>query len=275
MMKYLYISFFIVIGFFGHAQVIEVKEKILLTHPEDSLRKVKEVQTPTTETDAVPSGFFINGMSQFAAATGNDDTIYLTIYPSITALVPGVTLNFMSPIANSQSVKIKVDGINSFFELHKKGTLPLDIADLANGQMVSIVFDGNHFQVISQLNKSCPSGFVKATREYCVQIDENPAVYFWNAVRHCGDMNARICTWGEWYYACFYSATLGVNSMTGNWEWADGGGNALGFTTPPTNYTGLEVGQINCTDAMSSIVDTTHTNVRAQPKTYHCCYSLK
>jgi hypothetical protein len=257
------------------AQVIEVSDKIILTNPNDSLRKVKDVKNPKAETDAVRSEFFINGMSQFAVASGTNDTINLTIYPSITNLVPGVTLNFISPLANSKEVKIKVNGINAYFSLHKKGTLDLDTADLISGQMLSIVYDGTHFQVISQLNKSCPNNFIKVTREYCIQQVENTAVYFWNAVRNCGDQNARVCTWGEWYYACFNSTQLGLTDMTGNWEWIDGGGNALGFTTPGTNFTGLQVGQTSCTEAISSIIDTTHTNVRAQPKPYHCCYSLK
>ncbi len=261
------------IGLFG--QIIEAETKFQLTNPNDSLRKVKDVAIPTIETNAVRGGFFISGMAQFAASSATGDSISLTIYPQISTLEAGVTLNFISPLTNDDAVRIVINGISGTYNLYKKATHELDTADLRGGQMVSIVYDGTNFQVISQLNKSCPNGFVEVTREYCIQQNENAPVYFWEAINNCGKQNARVCNWGEWYYACYLSAQLGINGMLGNWEWADGGGNSLGFTTPPTGDTGLEVGQTLCTDAGSSIVDTTHTNVRAQPKTYHCCYSLR
>jgi hypothetical protein len=259
-------------------QVVNIDDKINLTGDNNAKRKVKNVSDPIFEDDALNNEYYLSGQTQFCIANsllGISDTLELTIFPAISQLEKGLTLNFISPIVNSNHVLIKINGLPNSFTLNKKAIVPLDSADIANGQMISIVFDGNNFQILSRLNVSCPSNFVKVAEEYCITPHELPPVYFWNAVVSCGDRNARVCSWAEWHHACVNSGILGITNMIGNWEWVDAGGNYMSFTTPPTGYTGLQIGNANCENTISSIIDTTHIDIRAQPKTYRCCYTLK
>jgi hypothetical protein len=257
------------------AQVVESENKILLVNPDPDKRKITGVANPVNETDALNLEFFLNGNVHFGVATGTNDTVQLTVYPDPSAIVPGTAFSFLSPLTNDTRVYLRVNTIPGYFEITKKGTAQLDTADFVPNQFVTVIFDGIRFQVISELNRSCPIGFIKASEEYCIQPAENDSVFFWNAIKTCGDMNARVCSWGEWYYACQKSAILGMSGMLGNYEWVDGGGNSLGWTTPVTSDTGLMSGASTCIDITSSIVDTTHTHGKARAKPYRCCYSLR
>lgn len=257
-----------------NAQIL-VGNRIDLVSSNPTERKVSGLNQPTQSDDAVNLSFFISGKVHFCnAMTLNSDTMQLSIYPDIDTLVPGTLITFISSISNDSSTFLKFDN-GSVIELTKKGIQKLDSADIIPGMVVSAVYDGNKFQCISDLAKNCPIGFIKATEEYCIQQFESDSAYFWKAIQLCGDMNARVCNWGEWYYACENASTLGLTGMLNNFEWVDGGGNSLGWTVPPTSNTGLMSGSGTCINIMASIVDTTHNHSRARPKKYHCCYSLK
>lgn len=257
------------------AQTIESENKILMSGTADEDRKIKDIGNPVDETSALSENFFLSGSVNYASCTGTNDTLHLTIFPQPTALKPGMLFTFISPLVNDQAVYAELNGSGNYVQLTKKGINPLDTSDLINGQIVSMVYDGSRFQVFSQLNKSCPVGFIKASEEYCIQPIENTAVFFWPAVKNCGKQNARVCSWGEWYYACLNSASLGITDLTNNWEWIDAGGNSLSWTTPATSNTGMQGGNAgSCINIQASIVDTTHNHPRADPKPYRCCYSL-
>lgn len=256
-------------------QEIESNDKIILTGNTPEQRKLKNIANPVNETNAVSENFFLSGLVNYAIASGANDTLNLTIYPGPSVINPGFILNFTSPIVNDNNVYIEINSSGVYYPLSKKGIDPLDTSDIVIGQVVSIIFDGTRFQVFSDLNRSCPNGFIKVNAEYCIEPVENNAKFFWAAIKDCGLQNSRVCSWGEWYYACQQSVALGILDMTDNWEWIDGGGNSLGWTTPPTTDTGLQSGDAgDCTNIMSSITDTTHNHYRADPKPYRCCYSL-
>jgi len=79
--------------------------------------------------------------------------------------------------------------------------------------------------------RACPTGYVKAG-SVCVmanRIDdigtatgrasELPAFYAAND--YCADKGARLCSYGEWLYACQTRETSGANFGSGVWEWTD------------------------------------------------------
>jgi hypothetical protein len=264
--------------FFFHAssisQIIEVNDKIIMTNTSEDLRKVKGLGTPENETEVISDQFFLSGQINYAVASGTNDTLHLTIYPFPIQIEKGFIISFLSPIENMQIVVAEVNGNSIFYEIKKKAIISLDSADIMSGQLVSMIFDGTNFQIINEIYRKCPSGFIKVTDEYCITPNEPANAYFWKAIRECGKKSARVCSYGEWYYACLNQASLGITNMTGNFEWVDGGGNSLGWTTPVTSNTGLMLGNTSCTDVTSSITDSTHTHSKANPKPYRCCYSL-
>lgn len=257
------------------SQVVESGDKITLTNSDANKRQVNEIINAESESDALNLRLFMNGNFNFGIANGSNDSIHITFNPEITSLQPGLLFSFLSPFTNDNSVVISIDAVSGFYSLAKKGTKNLDTADIIPGQLITVVYDGTRFQVISELHNGCPSGFVKVTEEYCITPSEKDSIYFWNAVTYCGNQNARICNWGEWYYACLNSTSLGITGMLGNYEWIDGGGNSLSWTTPVTSITGMMGGWTSCIDVTSSIVDTTHTHSKARPKPFRCCYSLR
>ncbi len=269
------LTMFLTIAVALNGQVINVDDKIIMTGGNNEERKLKNVANPINETNPANENFYLSGLVNYAVASGNFDTINLVIFPTPLNIKPGFILNFISPIVNDNNVVVEINSSGIYYPLAKKGIDPLDTSDIVTGQMVSIIFDGTRFQVFSELNKSCPNGFIKAAEEYCIQPLENASLFFWGAVKNCGEKNARVCSWGEWYYACQNSVALGILDLTDNWEWIDGGGNSLSWTTPPVSNTGLQGGNGgSCINIQASITDTTHNHPRADPKPYRCCYSL-
>lgn len=72
-----------------------------------------------------------------------------------------------------------------------------------------------------QEKKNCPAGFVSVNLNYCIEINERTDVQIFVANDTCMSRNARLCTWGEWHYACLKAGVLSLQNMTNNWEWVD------------------------------------------------------
>jgi hypothetical protein len=275
-MKHMVQFIFILIYFQGFSQVIEAGDKIRLTNTNPDDRKVNDLTFPSSENDAVNLAYLLGGYSNFGQAGINGDTMVISINPSPNQITPGYIINFISPITNSGTTFIKIQGVLGATQLTKHVTINLDPAEIISGQLVTVIYDGVNFQCISPLMKNCPNGYIQAAAEFCVSATEKDSSYFWQAIKTCGNENARICNWSEWYYVC-QKTSLGVTDMMGNFEWIDGTGNSLGWTNPPTYYTSaMAGGYSNCTELTSAIVDTTHPYYpRSTPKAFHCCYSLK
>lgn len=257
------------------AQIIESGNKIILSNPDPEKRKINGVQDPIDLNDAVNLEFFINGKANYGIVSISSDTLSVLLNPTPVSINPGTLINFIAPVSLNGPTKVKINGIPTVFRLTKNAIKEIDSAEIISGQLVTVIFDGSNFQCISSLNKPCPQNFIKASEEYCIKKTEEDSAYFWKAIKTCGNSNARICNWAEWYYAC-QKTSLGILDMVGNYEWIDGTGNSLGWTTPPTYYTTAIIGKTSCIDLTSGIVDSTHTYVsRSSRKAYHCCYSLK
>jgi hypothetical protein len=256
--------------FFCISQVIRIDDKIIMTGDTQDKRKISNVASAQNEADAINDRMLLSGAINFASATGSADTIHLSIFPLPLAINKGLLLTFVSPISNNGKVVADINGNGIYFELTKKISESLDSANISAGQVVSMVYDGSNFQIYSEIKKSCPQGFVKANNEFCITPLEPAPVYFWSAIKNCGNKNARVCSWGEWYYACLKSDELGMSNMTDNFEWLDAGGNSLAISS----NTGLMAGDSTCVKINSSITDSTVNTSQANPKPYRCCYSL-
>ncbi|MBN4062487.1 hypothetical protein JYU20_04740, partial [Bacteroidales bacterium AH-315-I05] len=71
----------------------------------------------------------------------------------------------------------------------------------------------------------CPTGFTAANKQFCIEDNERAAATWFVAAQTCGDADARLCTWSEWYYAC---NKLVLTAEINNWEWVEGDSNANG-----------------------------------------------
>lgn len=127
---------------------------------------------------------------------------------------------------------------------------------------MNVVFDGTAFQLINARRmdrKPCPPGSVDVNGQYCIETAERDSLTYEIAAVACADAGMRMCTWGQWYAACTQAGTLGLENMTGNWEWTNSAANGdLSVRT---------VGVNSCT--ISGIAQGFGTD--AFPRTFRCC----
>jgi len=241
---------------------VEVKEKIVLTGATPADRQIKGLAYPDSASSAISASSVISGQLIYDVASGTD-TLYLEFSPAPPTYARGMQLNFKSPSINHNGpVWINVNGLG-LKQLVKNVNQPLDSAEILAGQIISAIYDGSAFQVTSKLNRPCPWGFVDVNDNYCIQQNENPTIGFYIAMKDCGDKNAALCTWSEWYYAC-QKTSLGLSNMNDNFEWI---GDAANYTSSQVNA--RVAGSPTCQNP-ASIALTAASN-----KPYRCCYRKK
>ena len=98
---------------------------------------------------------------------------------------------------------------------------PLEAGDVPAGAMVALTCTGNAFLLTSGRaleKRPCPPGFVPVTEGFCIEQVQRDTVDFPEAAVICGDLNARLCTWGEWYVACTQATALGNENIDSVFE---------------------------------------------------------
>lgn len=261
-MRSTYLMICCVMGLTGMAQ-LQADEKISMTGSVASDRQVSGLAHPSDSASAVSAEVHQSGVLIYSNATGTD-TVYLTMSsPTPTAYTPGMVVNFKAAASNTDSMKIDVNGLG-LIPLVKYGAVPLDSNDIYAGQLVSAIYDGTNFQVISELNTRCPDGMVGFANQFCIEVNERAPQIFWDAVVTCYEMNLRLCDWNEWYQACS-DATLGLADMTNNWEWCD---NASNWNTTWANSMVRVAGETDCQDAANG-----NPMNAADMRNFRCCYS--
>ncbi|HQW87318.1 MAG TPA: hypothetical protein PLH93_09045 [Flavobacteriales bacterium] len=210
-----------------HAQV-EVDRPVLLTSPSDSARRVMGLSDPLEEEDALNARSAALGSFRSATASGGPNAWSAALTPTlVTTPPPGLELLLRIPYMNTGAVSLTLDGLGPFAVEEAPGD-PLDSADVPAGLMARLLFDGSAFQLVNgrpARSRSCPSGFVEVTSQFCIEPDQRDTVDFQEAALVCGALGARLCTWGEFYVACVRASQLGLNDMVGDWEWTNNSAN--------------------------------------------------
>ena len=240
-----------------HAQVL-IDHALILNGATAGDRRVQGLSDADSEEAALNAGSMQRGAFAYAVAIGDDDwTINLDPVPA--PLTAGTRLLVKAPADNSGPVTITVNSLGTYYVV-KHGSQPLMAGDLVMGEVASLLFDGTFFQLISARRmerRPCPSGFAQVNELYCIEIAEHDSAEWRLAALTCGGLNARLCTWGEWYAACTKAGTLGLQNMNGNWEWTNDAGNA--------DENVRVVGTGSCTQAGV-------TNGYTFARNYRCCF---
>lgn len=240
---------------------VELDEQLILTGPTDNERQIAGLDYPSDSSNAVSAGVHQSGELIYSVASGTD-SLMVSVSPTPNAYEPGMVINFKASATNRDSVMLNLNGLG-YVSVLKFANQQLDSNDIYIGQLVSVIFDGLAFQVISELNKRCPSGFVQVSNQFCIEQEERTAETFWNAVVACFNEDARLCDWNEWYQSCIDSS-LGLNDMVNNWEWCD---NAVNWHTGSNQSYVRIAGETDCTDAANGLPTT------GGLRNYRCCYS--
>ncbi|MCC6937026.1 MAG: hypothetical protein IT226_02280 [Flavobacteriales bacterium] len=173
----------------------------------------------------------------------------------------GTELNVRTPTIAPGDVSVTVNGFGPYAVEISPG-VPLLGDQLTEGTMASLVFEGNHFQLLNgptHVRRTCPAGMVAVGDQFCIEQTEREMTDFFTAAVNCAMDNRRLCTWGEWAAACTRRVELDLYTMVGNWEWTNSSANedqsvrVVGYLSCTTGGTRL------ATDAVFAVS--------------RCCYS--
>jgi hypothetical protein len=248
-------------GFSAQAQV-RVDKPIDLNGASATDRQVIGLHDGVDAADALNARTLQRGAYLFAEVTGGSDW-QANVQPAITQPQAGLCLLLRSADANTGAVTLSVNGSAPIAVL-KEGDEQLQPGAIGAGETVSVVHDGNAFQLVSARRmdrKPCPSGTVEVNELYCIETQERDTLMFDVAAVTCAQQGMRLCTWGQWYAACTQATLLGLQNMTGEWEWTNSSANS--------DESARIVGYSSCTHAgiASAWGDS------ALPRNYRCCFN--
>lgn len=255
--RWLYLTAVALLPGFTSAQV-EIDEPLLLSSPNESERRVQGLGHPNQGSGAVNAETLVTASLIFDEATGTDQII-ISLFPPISAYSEGMMLSFAPEQANTGAATLNVDGLGAI-SIKKNVSFDLDSADLRPDIPVLVVFDGNAFQMIGRYSLPCPAGFIDMTREYCIESESRGPTSFWGAVSTCYSENGRLCTMGEWHYACRTNSTF-YNSVLA-YEWIDHAANHADYA----KRIGMDMNGVpNCFDGSH--------NPTYGLNRFRCCYN--
>lgn len=233
---------------------VEVNHKIILTSNLDSLSQLEGLKQGKNLYNSLRADDIISNSFIYSDAITTSDTINLQT-PLINSYSTGMKIYFKADTSINKSVYIKINNLSTH-ELKRYTLDSIGNGDIVKDQMISIVFNFDHFQILNQKNKDCPKDFIFINNSYCIEPEENTALTYHESVMNCRAKNARLCSWNEWYYACSQFSSQ-VNNTINNYEWIGDAANE--------NYQIKTVGFGSCES--NSVSGTSNTY------NYRCCFS--
>ncbi|MBP6574065.1 MAG: hypothetical protein KA230_06435 [Flavobacteriales bacterium] len=222
-------------------------------------RHVAGIPVGTSTEHALRAGTLQSGSYAFAPAVGSN-ALSISLTPAVSLPIAGMNLMVSISAVNTAAVTITVDG-NGPYPIQKNAVDDLAAGDLLPGMVASLVFDGTVFHLTNARRlerRACPSGFTQVNELYCIEPVSRDTVYMDSAAVICGNLDARLCTWGEWYYACTQAGNLALLNMGNQWEWTNSTANGVGSARV--------VGATSCTHAgVGPAYDTL-------ARKFRCCY---
>ena len=237
----------------------EVDKPFVLNGTLGSDRQVSGLGQPVEENALISVSALRSGAVNYATAIGTNN-LQVNIEPALGDLVAGTMLNLFITNNNSGPVSITVNSLSSV-PLYKNISNDLAAFDIMTGQIISVIYDGSAFQLLSGRSierRECPVDMAEVNDLYCIEIEERDTLHFHNAATICGDLDRRICSWGEWHGAC-QDNSISLNNMIGNWEWTN--------TTSNADQSVRIVGSISCTISGNSPAQPTPA------RNFRCCLS--
>lgn len=145
--------------YFTFAQV-QIDQQLQMTGASDAQRRITNVGDPAGINDAVNTSTLQKGSLSYALASGSGGNYLVTLSPAPTAYSIGMIVNFKSNHANTGAATLKV-GTLAAVSIKTGVTSDLTSGDILNNQMVSVMYDGTNFQLLSRgaaLTSLPPSG---------------------------------------------------------------------------------------------------------------------
>ncbi|MFZ5553393.1 MAG: hypothetical protein ACOZCO_09775 [Bacteroidota bacterium] len=257
--KIMHITFSCLLTVSAYSQ-LELNNKLVFTSSNPAERKITNAGSTGAETNGIGFSSYRNNEMTYAATTRQGDTLLAVFAVPFSSLTEGMRVLLVLPAGISPVKYLKID-TNTVVNINKNVSETADTSDQKTTKIWWLEFDGSAFQLLNTFEKTCPSGFVKVNDQYCIEInDSGVSLDFWEASAWCANKNAKLCSWGQWYYACQQAATLGLVNMNNNWEWLDAGQNHTDAAS--------QAGNVNCTTEQSQSILSVGLTVRAR-----CCFN--
>ncbi len=221
-------------------------------------RAVQGLKDATVPTDALNAGVLQAGGYLYGEVNG--DAWNAALQPAPGQVTTGMRLLLRTNSTNSGPVTLSVNG-SPTYPVVKADNAALQAGDIAVGSTVSVVFDGNAFQLMNARRlerKPCPSGTAQVNELYCIATLQHDTLEFPAAADVCGALGMKLCSWGQFYVACTKATELGITDMVGDWEWTDDGANS--------DISVRVVGQASCTHASVTV------GWGVIARNFHCCF---
>ena len=250
---------------------IKLNNKIYLTGDIDEDKQVLNISSNVNDlNDAINAEVLHSNQLNYSVASGNGNNVEINLPINPEQYIEGMSVYFKANATNAGAMTININNLGSK-PIYKNVDEELEPSEVISGQIVHIIYDGSAFQLLSDINNSqCPTGFVRVNKDYCIEVDERAPASFWDAIITCGNIDAKLCSWDYWYYAC-QDPTISseLNNMTNSvWEWVDTGGNGLTGANPDANTANV-VGETRCIDNWNRPIVNDSGDITLLP--YRCC----
>lgn len=241
-----------------YAQV-QVDNAIILEGSTDEDRQVHGLAITALPEAVLTAGIEGSGVHRFLNATNGP--AWVVDLPSLASTpAEGLHLLVRSDGEVQGALSLAVNGLGPY-PITRGPNTPVLGEEMPAGTVLSLVFDGTGFQLINGVTharRMCPASMVAVTRQFCIEPTERDTMDFFEATLTCVQAGLRLCSWGESIIACENAGTLGLQQMTGNYEWTDDAANEDG---------GVRItGSSTCRQAAVSVAAGSARNFR-------CCLS--
>jgi len=120
-------------------------------------QKISSLADGVAHTDGVNAGQIQDGGLIFQASdTGSANTYAIALTPAVTAYVAGQVFHFKAANASSGASTLNVNALGAK-NIKKKNDQAIAAGDIEQNAIVSVIYDGTSFQMLSQLGTSAGS----------------------------------------------------------------------------------------------------------------------
>lgn len=159
-------------AFNANAQV-QADRQLQMTGTSNNDRRITGVGTAADSADAVNAATLLNNRLAFAPSTASGGAYAVQLRVAPESYSAGMILSFKAAGANTGAITLNVNGLGAK-PVFKNVSEALEAGDIQPNQVVSVIYDGVAFQVISQLRMA--SGFRGALSGDVVGTQENTLI---------------------------------------------------------------------------------------------------
>ena len=214
---------------------LTIDKPVVMTGTEES-RRIEGLSLPTSHTDLLTVEASLIGTAHWSDAVMQGNVILLTPAVELPSYRTGQLLRFIAPAAVHDSVLLACLGSDALPLVRPDGIRPVH-GQIGPGSLCEVMNADDRWILMNLPERGCPAGTLQVTERLCMETTTAEGLLIFAAAERCTDMGGRLCSWGEFHFACVeHGEQLGMGTA---WEWTD--------DTSNHKHGGVVVGQTGCT----------------------------